>query len=160
MTFWTNLIFFTLIFGFLEILTNKYLIKYFRNPSTKEIDKLKISGLILNHYSYYYVIYTTIFYIILNPSEWSRDAIIIYFLFNLYVLFSWYYNNNKCFLTTWTNQMMGTDDDFGFRDPYDLLTDNYPETGDPDNLNLRDKVYYYYMYALLAILIYIIWQRI
>ena len=149
---------FTMFFGTWEMMSNKYIKNYLTNAFF--YDKLHLSKLIYAHYAYYFLLYFTVWWFVLMRNEAPIRWMIGFFILVGYTLWTWFYYDNKCWLTVKTNEMIGAEDNFGFRDPYDLLMDRYPVVGDSANISIRDKLYYWYVYLVLAIMAFLIFQRI
>jgi hypothetical protein len=148
---------FTLIFGTLEIINNKYIDLFL--PFARFFDKIKLTGLIYSHYAYYFLLYFTVWWFASDPSSFPVSWMIGFFILVAYTLWTWYAYDNKCWLTVKTNEIIGTDDNFGFRDPYDIIMNRYPVVGDNDKITFRDKLYYWYVYLVLGVMAYLIWKR-
>lgn len=156
-TYMYELIIFTLVFGTIELTTNKFIKKCTVNKTCT--NKLKLNTLIYAHYALYYFLYFTVFWFIYKRITDVR-IMILYVIFLIYTLWSWYYYDNKCFLTVWTNNIIGANNKFGFRDPLDLVYNRYSITNDPSQLNIRDKLYYGYIYISIFTIFYIIYKKL
>ena len=71
---------------------------------------------------------------------------------------SWSSNDGKCWFTVEQNKLLGINLGYGFSDFIATLTDTYPKTGDK-KLNLRDKLYWYYIYSAIGISSYLLYLK-
>ena len=85
---------------------------------------------------------------------------IIYLVLLFYTLYSWTSNNGKCWFTVEQNKLLGINLNYGFSDFIATLTDTYPKTAENKNeLNIRDKLYWYYIYSAIGITFYLLYLK-
>ena len=140
------------IFSLIELKVNKH----YRKPHK---EKSSIISLLLLHNIIYVLIYFTILFIIYYWKRVPLYVLYAYVLFLIYIPIHWYKNDNKCWFTLQQNKLLGLDEDVGFRDFISILTNTFPETGEYQDMNMRDLFYYSYIVIAIIITIFIIVKR-
>lgn len=152
------MILFVVIFSYLEAKRNIYYIRKFKEGKPKILYKL--TALLILHNMIYFVLYFSLPLLIYNYRDISKNYLIIYLGLLFYTLYSWTTNGGKCWFTVEQNKLLDIDLGFGFSDFIATLTDTYPKTGKNQNeLNLRDKLYWYYIYSAIGITFYLLYSK-
>ena len=149
------LILFTIVSSFLDFSTNKFYKKIWAKKNKEQ--KNKILFYLFLHNILYYCIYFSLFFILYYRKSIDIKYVYYYLLILILVPIHWITNNNKCWFTVQQNKLLEIDENYGFRDPYLILTNSYTEIGGENNI--RDKIYYYYLISAIVIVTYLIIQK-
>ena len=73
----------------------------------------------------------------------------VYLISLTVLLLHWITNNNKCIITEYHNRLINIDENIGFRDFIQILSNKYPTSGEPlSDLTVRSKIIYGYIMTI------------
>ena len=147
---------FVVLFSYLEAKRNKHYRKKFKEGNPKTISLL--IGLLLFHNILYFGMYFSLPLLIHHFREINSNYLVAYIGLLVFTLLSWSTNDGKCWFTVEQNKLLEIDLGFGFSDFIATLTDTYPKTG-KNELNLRDKLYWCYIYSAIGISFYLLYLK-
>jgi hypothetical protein len=150
---------FVVLFSYLEAKRNKHYIKKFKEGNPKTISLL--IGLLLFHNILYFGIYFSLPLLIYNFREINSNYLIAYIGLLGSILLSWSSNDGKCWFTVEQNKLLGIDTEYGFSDFIAILSNTHPKItkSSEKTLNLRDKLYWYYIYSAIGITFYLLYLK-
>ena len=138
---------FSFIFSSIDLNTNKVYKKAFKTISKK--DKLLTIFILYFHHVIYFFFFLTIFFIIYDYKNVSIYFLAVYLISLTVLLLHWITNNNKCIITEYHNRLIKIDENIGFRDFIQILSNKYPTSGEPLNeLTVRNKIIYGYIMTI------------
>lgn len=142
-----SLFIFTLILSVIDFNNNEFYKKVWNKKSFK--DKSFLIFYLIFHNALYFCIYITLFFTLYNYKTININYLFYYLALLVAVPLHWLTNNNQCWFTIQQNKLLEIENDFGFRDPYLVLTNTHARgSGD---MTLRD--HFYYGYLITAIII-------
>lgn len=117
------IIIFSIIITLYELNKNKFFIKKFPNLTVEK--KLIFLILLIIHHILSIILILGPF-VLLSGYLSSRKYIYLYLLFNIIIMIHWKINK-RCILSEWTNEILEINKNEGFRDIFNIITNNYPK---------------------------------